>query len=305
MAANLRRFGVFTFDVDTLELSRNGRPIRLQPQPARVLATLLAHAGRAVTREELRAAVWRDDTFVDFDRGLNFCVAQIRAAIGDDADAPRFIRTLPKRGYEFIGPLEAVGGADAVARAITAPPEPAEPARRSWIARNWMAAAVVLVAAGGLTTFLLTRPRTLPVVAVARFDNETGNSALTRFSDELTDGVVAQMTTSGDGRFGVIGNASILRVARDARDLVAIGRALGASYVILGQVQNDTGGRVRVLAHLIRLPDQTHISVSRTDGLTEATLPSVDGIASKIATLFTRHLSEGATTALSQAPASH
>jgi DNA-binding winged helix-turn-helix (wHTH) protein/TolB-like protein len=304
VAANLRRFGVFAFDLDTLELSRNGRPLRLQPQPARVLAALLAHAGRVVTREELRAAVWRDDTFVDFDRGLNFCVAQIRAALGDDADMPRFIRTLPKRGYEFICPVEAIGGAEAVARPVATPAEPPVPVRRRWARAGWIAAAT-LVVASGVTTMLLIRHPALPVVAVARFDNETGNATLTRFSDELTDGVVEQLTASGAGHFGVVGNAAILRVTRDARDLVAIGRALGASYVILGQVQSDTGGRLRVLAHLIRLPDQTHVSVSRTDGLTDASLPSVDGLASKIAETFTRRLGEGARGTLSAAPPSH
>lgn len=304
MSANLRRFGVFTFDVDTLELSRNGRPLRLQPQPARVLATLLAHAGRVVTREELRAAVWRDDTFVDFDRGLNFCVAQIRSVIGDDADAPRFVRTLPKRGYEFIGPVEAVGGADAVARSITAAPEPPPPSRPRRAAMGWIAAGT-LVAAAGVAAFLLLRPQALPVVAVARFDNETGNATLTRFSDALTDEVVEQLTTNGAGHFGVVGNAAILRVARETRDLLAIGRAVGASYVILGQVQSDTGGRVRVLAHLIRLPDQTHVSVSRTDGLTDESLPAVDGIASKIATAFARRLGDAEHGPLPALPTSH
>jgi len=304
VAANLRRFGVFAFDMDALELSRNGRPLRLQPQPARVLATLLAHPGRAVTREELRAAVWRDDTFVDFDRGLNFCVAQIRSALGDDADAPRFIRTLPKRGYEFICPLEAVGGAEAIARQVSVAPEAPAPARRRWAAVGWIAAGLV-TAAAGLAVFLLYRSPSLPVVAVARFDNETGNTTLTRFSDALTDEVVEQLTASGAGQFGVVGNASILRVARDARDLLAIGRALGARYVILGQVQSDTGGHVRVLAHLIRLPDQTHVSVSRTDGLSDASLPAVDSIATKIATAFTRRLGEAARGTLSAPPASH
>jgi DNA-binding winged helix-turn-helix (wHTH) protein/TolB-like protein len=304
VAANLRRFGVFAFDPDTLELSRSGRPLRLQPQPARVLAALLTHAGRVVTREELRAAVWRDDTFVDFDRGLNFCVAQIRAALGDDADLPRFIRTLPKRGYEFICPVETIGGAEAVARPVAAPAEPPAPVRRRWARAGWIAAATLVVAAG-VTTLLLVRHQTLPVVAVARFDNETGNATLTRFSDELTDGVVEQLTASGAGHFGVVGNAAILRVTRDTRDLVAIGRALGASYVILGQVQSDAGGRLRVLAHLIRLPDQTHVSVSRTDGLTNASLPSVDGLASKIAEAFTRRLGEAAQGTHSAAPPSH
>ena len=81
-------------------------PVRLQPQPARVLAILVTHAGDVVTRDTLRQEVWSDGTFVDFERGLNFCVAQIRSALGDAADSPRFIETLPRRGYRFIAPIE-------------------------------------------------------------------------------------------------------------------------------------------------------------------------------------------------------
>ncbi len=80
-------------------------PVRLQPQPARVLAILVTHAGDVVTRDTLRQEVWSDGTFVDFERGLNFCVAQIRSALGDAADSPRFIETLPRRGYRFIAPI--------------------------------------------------------------------------------------------------------------------------------------------------------------------------------------------------------
>src|SRR5216684_745008 len=116
------RFGVFDFDTASGELRRDGLPVRLQPQPAQVLAILVARAGETVTREALRQALWGPETFVDFDRGLNFCVAQIRAALGDSADAPRFIRTLPKRGYQFIGPVSDVtlaNGTDVVNAANT------------------------------------------------------------------------------------------------------------------------------------------------------------------------------------------
>src|SRR5436190_1811001 len=102
------RFGLFEFDPATGELRREGALVRLQPQPAAVLALLIQRAGEVVSRETLRDAIWGGDTFVDFDRGLNFCIAQIRGALGDAVDSPRFIRTLPKRGYQFIAPLESV-----------------------------------------------------------------------------------------------------------------------------------------------------------------------------------------------------
>src|SRR5579883_1537390 len=115
----LHRFGLFTFDSETRELTRDGVPVRLEPQPALVLAVLIDKAGAVVTREELRHAVW-GDTFVDFDRGLNYCIAQIRTALGDSAASPRFIRTVPKQGYQF---LADVGRAPRPARdPLVAPP---------------------------------------------------------------------------------------------------------------------------------------------------------------------------------------
>jgi TolB-like protein len=99
---------------------------------------------------------------------------------------------------------------------------------------------------------------------VARFDNETGRADLDRFAGGLTDSVVAELTTSTHGRYGVIGNAAILRRPRDQRDLIAIGSSLNAGYVVLGQVQRNES-QLRVLAHLIRLPDQVHVWVVRYD----------------------------------------
>src|SRR5438067_511426 len=101
------RFGVCDFDPTTRELRRDGFPVRLQAQPAQVLELLVREAGDLVSRESLRQAVWGTETFVDFDRGLNFCIAQIRSALGDSADSPRFIRTVPKKGYQFIAPVSS------------------------------------------------------------------------------------------------------------------------------------------------------------------------------------------------------
>jgi DNA-binding winged helix-turn-helix (wHTH) protein/TolB-like protein len=102
------RFDDFELDDVTLELKRAGTPVKLQQQPARILAILTGHAGELVSRETLRKAIWGDDTFVDFDRGMNYCVSQIRTALGDTAEAPRYIETLRGRGYRFIG---TTGGA--------------------------------------------------------------------------------------------------------------------------------------------------------------------------------------------------
>src|SRR6266850_1878921 len=103
--ASRLHFGAFELDLATSELRRSGSVVRLPPQPLKVLALLAGRPGELVTREELRAHLWGEETFVDFDRGLNFCVNQVRAALGDDADAPRFVETLPRRGYRFIAPV--------------------------------------------------------------------------------------------------------------------------------------------------------------------------------------------------------
>jgi DNA-binding winged helix-turn-helix (wHTH) protein/TolB-like protein len=274
------RFGVFHFDADCLELSRDGRPVRLQPQPAQVLLTLLANAGRTVSREELRQAVWQDDTYVDFDRGLNFCIAQIRGALGDDAGTPRYIRTIPKRGYEFVCPVEPRGH-----RGGEAEHKGHKDVRRFRRLAATVAAAVVIAAAALFAYRLWAVSRAMPIVAIVRFDNETGDASLSRFSDNLTDTVTVQLTQAADGRFGVIGNAAILRRPRQERDLRTIAATLNARFIVLGQIQRDQD-HVRVLAHLIRMPEQTHVRVSRTDDLPQATLAEADAIAGKIANAF-------------------
>jgi DNA-binding winged helix-turn-helix (wHTH) protein/tetratricopeptide (TPR) repeat protein len=104
-ASNLLRFGVFELDPVACELRRRGDLIKLAPQPLKVLEVLLRRAGEVVTRNEIREHVWCGDTVVDFEQGLNFCIRQIREALGDSADAPRFIETLPRRGYRFLVPV--------------------------------------------------------------------------------------------------------------------------------------------------------------------------------------------------------
>jgi DNA-binding winged helix-turn-helix (wHTH) protein/Tfp pilus assembly protein PilF len=135
-------FGRFTIDPQSGQLLRDGEPVALPPQPARLLLALLERPGELVTREELRQKVWDDRTFVDYERGLNFCVLQVRSALGDDAKSPRFIETLPKRGYRFIAPIAAI--------ATSTPPLPAVmPRRRAGyaVAASAVLALVLLFAA--------------------------------------------------------------------------------------------------------------------------------------------------------------
>jgi DNA-binding winged helix-turn-helix (wHTH) protein/TolB-like protein len=283
------RFGVYEFDLEKLELRRRGSLIPLQSQPSRVLACLIQNAGQVVTRQQLSEAVWGGETFVDFERGLNFCVSQLRSTLEDNSARPIYIQTFPKRGYQFIAPLERI---DQV-RPELQEDKNATLSRGAGPRRSLLVgfAVVALGIVGcGITYWLWHRhisSHVPSIIAVIRFDNETGNPDLTRVSDALTDDVVEQLTALSNGRYEVIGNSQILRGPREQRDLNAIGASLHAKYVVLGQLQSD-GNQVRILAHLIRMPAQTHVSVTRTErALTDPLLlesETAQGIADKFST---------------------
>src|SRR5580704_820911 len=105
-------FGNFEFDDQAFQLRRAGALLRLQQQPARVLAFLLSHRGSLVTREQIRLAIWGEDTFVDFEQGLNFCIRQIRLALNDQVENPLYIETLPRLGYRFVAQIEKSGDSE-------------------------------------------------------------------------------------------------------------------------------------------------------------------------------------------------
>src|SRR5262252_11073364 len=100
------RFGAFELRTASAELRLNGDPVKVPPQPLKVLELLARHSGEVLTRNEIREHVWCGDTFVDFEQGLNFCIRQIREALGDTAHAPRFVETIPRRGYKFLMPVK-------------------------------------------------------------------------------------------------------------------------------------------------------------------------------------------------------
>lgn len=100
------RFGEFEFDMDAADLRRAGRQVRLQPQPMKLLALVIRNSAALVTRDEIRAELWPDGTYVDFDQAVNFAVKQVRDALGDSAERPLYLQTVPRRGYRFIAPVE-------------------------------------------------------------------------------------------------------------------------------------------------------------------------------------------------------
>lgn len=163
-SAKIVRFGVFEADLQTGELRKNGLKVPLQDQPFQVCAILLENSGKLVTREELRRRVWPEDTFVDFDHALNTAITKIRMALGDEADNPRFVETMPRRGYRFIAPVDKPSPQVPIPSgpAIEAAPEVGRPS----FFRPWMAIAFLSVVAIAVLVWVLWRhpSRTTEVV---------------------------------------------------------------------------------------------------------------------------------------------
>lgn len=256
-------FGDYEIDEAAGELRHAGARVRLQDLPFRMLVVLAGRPGEVVTREELRAALWGAETFVDAEAGLNTAIAKLREALGDRAESPRFIETIPKRGYRFIG-----SSAPPAAPAIVHPRS-----RRLWFITGLVALAVL----GAGTYWQLHQPAPI-TIAVVRFHNETGDVANDRVANDLTDAVVVSLARNP--RLAIIGNSPILRTERIFEDVQKIGAALSAEYVILGQLQpGDTGLLLR--AHFIRPSDQTHLWAKAIElgasGREEAATRAIEG----------------------------
>lgn len=262
------RFGVFEFESGSGELRKSGRPVALEPQPARALGVLLFRADELVTRDELKDAVWGKDTHVDFDRGLAYCISQIRTALGDAGDSPRFIRTIPKKGYRFIAPVHAPAPQSETPDVVEGDHSKADRLRPSgWLSqRSYLALlATLLLGAGVVAGVALQGPGETParvVVAVSIFDNETGLAEYDRLVSGLSDIVVTRLTELAPDRVAVIGNAAVLRQPRNIRNLKAVAAAVRADYVLLGQLQ-QADSDLRFITHFIRLSDETHLRANR------------------------------------------
>jgi DNA-binding winged helix-turn-helix (wHTH) protein/tetratricopeptide (TPR) repeat protein len=185
------RFGTFEVDLRSGELRKQGVRVKLQEQPFHVLTVLLQRRGEVVTREDLRSAIWQTDTFVDFDNGLNTSINKLREALGDSADNPRFIETLPRRGYRFISPVDGVDGATR-----GTPSGATAAARRS---RKIGVMAAIAVLAAGIAAGLLWRVRHArhltekDTIVLGDFANSTGDPV---FDDTLKQGLRVHLEQS-------------------------------------------------------------------------------------------------------------
>jgi DNA-binding winged helix-turn-helix (wHTH) protein len=199
-------FGGVTFDVASGDLTRGGARTRLQPQVAALLLVLLENAGSVVTRSDLQARLWPDTT-VEFDEGINFCVRQLRVALGDDSSAPRFIETLPKRGYRFLAPVTADTAAGEASPREPAPPAPTaaagETVTRSRAMAPILLSAAALALAAGLTALARGRwlardatPARDPVILeILPFAADTTDSMAVAYRRRLTSQILADART--------------------------------------------------------------------------------------------------------------
>jgi TolB-like protein/DNA-binding winged helix-turn-helix (wHTH) protein/Flp pilus assembly protein TadD len=261
------RFAVFEADLSLGELTRLGRRVRLQEQPFRVLAMLLQKPGELVTRETLRRELW-PQAIVDFDHGVNKAISKIREALGDSPENPRFVETIPGRGYRFLAdvkPIEAPANSSEVS-APTAPIVVASGRRRLQVilAIGVVAIVIALVAAFGLRTPRNEPARSTPQsLAVLPFENLTHDAAQEYFADGMTDELI---TSLGQIRaLHVISRTSAMSYKGAHRKLADIARELGVDTVVEGSVLRE-GNRVRITAQLIRLPADDHIWAHSYEG---------------------------------------
>ena len=195
----LLRFESFELDTHSRELRKGRNRIRLQEQPFEILRLMLERPGDVVTREELAQRLWPEGTFVDFEHSLNAAVKRLRAALGDDADNPRFVETLPRRGYRFIA---ALGNGTAMAMLPVAPYYKAR-------------------------------------LAVLPFTNLSGDPSQEYFSDGLTEEMIQQLGRLGRGRIGVISRSSSAVFKGTARRAREVGELLRADYLLEGSVRRE------------------------------------------------------------------
>jgi len=259
-------FSGFQLDLTRGELRKDGIPVRLQPQPMKVLCLLASHPGRLVTREELRKEVWESQTFVDFEQGLNTCIRQIRAALNDNPDSPRFVETVPRRGYRFIGTVSGNGVATGSALASSAPAPEFVQARSHW--RLWLALGVAAVAVAGSLYAGVRYWRALSaaksakvMLAVLPFEDLSPEVREQSFSDGLTEEIIAQIGGLEPADLGVIARTSAIQYRSTTKSVNQIGEELGVNYVLEGTVRRE-GDHVRIVAKLIHVDDQTPLWVN-------------------------------------------
>jgi TolB-like protein/DNA-binding winged helix-turn-helix (wHTH) protein/Flp pilus assembly protein TadD len=268
-------FGVFHLDTERGELKRLGTILRLSPQPFRLLVLLASRHGKVVTREDIQQELWGPETFVDFERGLNHCIRQIRAVLGDDAGAPSYIETLPRVGYRFIAPVTLAGPELACAESSSHSPDEHSHAASETAAGKGTAprrgrrfvlagtAAIVVLAALSLSLLRRREIRPAPpparlMVAVLPFENLTGDPGQEYLSDGVTDELIVHLGGISPSRLCVIARTSTVRYKHSGKPPAQISRELGVNYLLEGTVKRSRQ-TIRITAQLVRPDDQTEL----------------------------------------------
>jgi TolB-like protein/DNA-binding winged helix-turn-helix (wHTH) protein/Flp pilus assembly protein TadD len=292
------RFGVFELDLRAGELRKHGLRVRLQEQPFQILAMLLEHADEVVTREELQKKLWPEDTFVDFDHGLNKAISKIREALGDSAESPRFVETVARRGYRFLAEVKP-----ADATAVRSPElatqfdlEPGSSDRANLVGKSgkpkelrpslaWKIPAFVLL--------LLTVPlaawklhswnRPSPVIrslAVLPLESLSNDPSQDYFADGMTDELIADLGQISALR--VISRTSVMAYKHARKPLPQIARELSVDAVVEGTVLRS-GDQVRITAQLIEASSDKHLWSQSYEGELRDTLALQNQVARAIA----------------------
>jgi TolB-like protein/DNA-binding winged helix-turn-helix (wHTH) protein len=319
--ARIFRFGVFELDTHSGELRRHGLKIRLPEQSFQILRTLLLRPGDVVTREELKRILWPEETFVDFEVGLNSAVRKLREALDDSAENPRFVETLPRRGYRFVAPVtspvrdpmptsvaptvesaaaptppsvapEQIPASDFASTPPTDPLSPPAPiGRPSRVGRGRAMALLFLLPAGiagwtyisGLLGPRQTATVEKPIasIVVLPFENLTGDPAQDHLADSVADAIAAQLAQL-EG-VDVISRTSARQYKQTLKPLSQIRTELNnVEGVVEGTVQR-VGDKVRITAKLIRAETDTTLAVNIYDGEMSAMFSLHQTIASDLA----------------------
>jgi DNA-binding winged helix-turn-helix (wHTH) protein/TolB-like protein/tetratricopeptide (TPR) repeat protein len=241
----VKRFGIFELDESAGELRRNGTLVRLPPQPFQILRLLLAHAGEVIDRDRIRQEIW-NGTAVDFDRSLNVAIAQIRSALNDDAASPRFVQTIPRRGYRFLTKVD-----DGVPMEND-PLQLPRAAKRSWRLVGAVGLGLVLAAILLAGAFRYWRGLDGPIrIAVLPFDKLSLDPADVAWSEGAFDDLLTELGGIQPHRIEVIGRRSVSRVTgRGTGSFRDVGKQLKVHYVLESTIRRD-GGSLRLAARLV------------------------------------------------------
>lgn len=277
------KFGVFEVDFQSREVRKCGMKQKLAGQPFQVLQALLENPHEIVTREQLRQRLWPENTFVDYDLALKKAVNRLREVLGDSAENPHFIETIPRQGYRFIGTIEAVHGPVSLPASATLFSTRRTP--RKWIVGASLGAlALLLIAfnAGQLRTriFAGSRAPEIHSLAVLPLSNLSGDPEQEYFADGMTDELITNLAQISALR--VISRTSVMHYKRTTKTLPQIVRELNADAVLEGSVQRS-GDHVRIRAQLIYAATDRHLWAESYEGSLRDVLDLQNKVATEIA----------------------